>query len=174
MVKKPILIFWAELIDAWRVVPRIVLFSYGLLVYYVVSWYMDLIDPTTQQTILVTTITSLSSAIIGLYHNSSKNWIEYNKETTENYLKLKKTSQYIEIQRILLQMKSKKDVTDEAVDNVLQQLEESRDRSYRTNFNNDSHNDYDWFLYLKKSLSSNSGYFSKISAVVSTLTASLP
>ena len=80
-MKRENLLTWAEIIDAWRVVPRTLLVAYGYLVWYVVNWYMGLADPTTAQTILVTTISGLSTAIIGLYQSSGRDWISYNRES---------------------------------------------------------------------------------------------
>jgi hypothetical protein len=80
----------AEYIDAYRIVPRILLFSYGYLVWYVVNWYMGIQTPTTEQTFLVTTIAGLSTAVIGLYQTSGRNWKEYRKELNMYYEDRKK------------------------------------------------------------------------------------
>lgn len=101
----------AEVIDAWRIVPRVILVAYGSLVWYLTQWYLSietftktecsadvlkvLLDknipleqaqhiactvvdtvggPTNGYTVLVTTICGLSTLVIGLYHNSSKDW----------------------------------------------------------------------------------------------------
>lgn len=64
----------AEVIDAFRVVPRSVLILYGILVWVVVSWFMGLPEPTTQQAALVTTVTGLIAAVAGLYQNSGRPW----------------------------------------------------------------------------------------------------
>jgi multidrug resistance efflux pump len=64
----------AEVIDAFRVVPRGVLIAYGILVWVVVSWFMGIPAPTTQQAALVTTVTGLIAAVAGLYQNSGRGW----------------------------------------------------------------------------------------------------
>lgn len=65
---------WAEIIDAYRVVPRLILVSYGWLIFYVITWFMGLPDPTTQQAALVTTVTALAAPIIGLYTSTGRKW----------------------------------------------------------------------------------------------------
>lgn len=64
----------AEVVDAFRMVPRSVLVAYGILVWIVVSWFMGLPAPTTQQAALVTTVTGLIAAVAGLYQNSGRSW----------------------------------------------------------------------------------------------------
>lgn len=96
-IKKPLLMKTAEVVDAWRVVPRLVLVAYGALTLHVVNWFMTIPDPSTSQMVLVTTIAGLSAAVIGLYNNSSKNWIEYNREFTDRILKLDDPKAYINL-----------------------------------------------------------------------------
>lgn len=101
----------AETIDAWRIIPRMLLFLYGLLVVNLYEWYKSipthlqtLCDPatlqifisngmninqakdyachvvnvvggpTTTQSVMVTTIIGLSTAIFGLYTATGKQW----------------------------------------------------------------------------------------------------
>ena len=64
----------AEIIDAFRLVPRAVLVAYAWLVWYVINWYMQLPEPSTQQAALVTVVTSLIAAVIGLYQHSGRTW----------------------------------------------------------------------------------------------------
>ena len=95
----------AELVDAWRVVPRILVGAYSVLVWKVVKWYMMLepkmiagcasdtaLDcvyqaPTTQHAALVTAVVGVSAAVFGLYTNSGKKWgggfINWNGGTTK-------------------------------------------------------------------------------------------
>ncbi len=67
-------IYYAELIDAWRVVPRIILGAYGYMVYWVVDWFLAMPTPTTQQAALVTTVTGTVAAVIGLYQHTGRKW----------------------------------------------------------------------------------------------------
>ena len=57
----------SKFIHDYRIFPRVTLVSYSGLLYYVTEWFMGLTDPTTQQTILVTTIAGLSAAVFGFY-----------------------------------------------------------------------------------------------------------
>ena len=64
----------AEAIDAFRLIPRLLVGGYAWLVYKVVMWYMALPDPTTQHAALVTTVVSMAAAIIGLYSSTGRKW----------------------------------------------------------------------------------------------------
>lgn len=102
----------AELVDAWRLFPRMFVGLYAVLMYKVFMWFKsiptvlslecnaELIEklvlnqsipleqaqeiactvtavlggPTTQHTVLVTTICGLATAIFGFYANSGRNW----------------------------------------------------------------------------------------------------
>lgn len=80
---KQILLDTAEIIDAFRVVPRGLLVAYGFLVWYVVSWFMGLPAPNTQQAALVTTVTGIIAAVIGLYQNSGRKWRDRPEDKSE-------------------------------------------------------------------------------------------
>lgn len=83
----------AEFVDAWRVVPRLLVVGYIWLLVHVTTWYMDLrpylLDgcdvsklgkeclvqaPSTQHAALITAIVGVAAAIFGLYTSSSKKW----------------------------------------------------------------------------------------------------
>lgn len=66
--------YFAEVVDAWRVVPRAILIAYGMMVWQVFEWYMALSVPSTQQAALVTTVAGTVAAIIGLYQHSGRKW----------------------------------------------------------------------------------------------------
>jgi hypothetical protein len=68
------LLYIAELIGAYRVVPRIILGLYAFFVWYVSNWYLMIPNPTTGQTALVTTIAGSIPVVIGLYQSSGRNW----------------------------------------------------------------------------------------------------
>lgn len=70
----------AEVLDAYRVVPRMVLLGYAYLVYDIVTWFKDLEDPATQQAALVTTVIGASAAVIGLYNNSGRKYEKGNRD----------------------------------------------------------------------------------------------
>lgn len=70
--------------DAWRIVPRIVLFAYGAWLAYItdrlLSWYMGL--PIAAQTAqasafcfgALTTVTGIAGFVFKVYSQSSRNW----------------------------------------------------------------------------------------------------
>jgi hypothetical protein len=58
---------YAEYLHDFRVFPRAVVTGYAWLVWDVVQWYEALAAPTTQQTVLLTTVVSFSAAIFGFY-----------------------------------------------------------------------------------------------------------
>jgi hypothetical protein len=68
------LLDFAEIFDAFRIIPRGILIAFGYLVYYVIDWYMKLPEPSTQHAALVTTVVGASAAVIGLYNNSGRPW----------------------------------------------------------------------------------------------------
>ena len=82
----------AELVDAWRVVPRLLVGGYSYLIFVVVKWYMSLEPgmiedcmsltvteciyqaPTTQHAALVTAVVGIAAVVFGVYANSSRKW----------------------------------------------------------------------------------------------------
>lgn len=64
----------AEIVDAWRVVPRGLLLCVGYFVWVVSGWYMGLPTPTTQHTAFVSVVTAIIPAVIGLYQSSGRRW----------------------------------------------------------------------------------------------------
>jgi|TARA_B100001093_G_scaffold242079_1_gene231848 hypothetical protein len=66
------LIFVAQAIDSWRIIPRAFLSIYMYLLYYVVFWYMDLPDPSMEQSGLISVVVGAGAAWFGLYTSTSK------------------------------------------------------------------------------------------------------
>ena len=66
------LIFIAQAVDSWRIIPRAFLSIYMYLLYYVTFWFMGLEDPTMQQSGLISVVVGAGAAWFGLYTNSSK------------------------------------------------------------------------------------------------------
>ena len=62
----------ARAVDAWRIFPRIFITTYIYLLYTVVVWYMNLADPTMEQSGLVSIVVGAGAAWFGLYTGSSK------------------------------------------------------------------------------------------------------
>ena len=89
----------AEAVDAWRIVPRLMVAGYAYMLAYMVYWYMQLKpyvltecvnalgsevaagmatclinEPSTQHTALITAIVGISAGVFGFYANSGRNW----------------------------------------------------------------------------------------------------
>ena len=64
------IIHMARAIDAWRIFPRIFITVYITLLYRVVIWYMELPDPTMEQSGLVSIVVGAGAAWFGLYTGS--------------------------------------------------------------------------------------------------------
>ena len=62
----------AYAVDQWRIFPRIFISTYIYLLYAVVIWYMDLHNPTMEQSGLVSIVVGAGAAWFGLYTGSSK------------------------------------------------------------------------------------------------------
>lgn len=89
MISKDRLLSIAEVIDAFRVVPRVLLFGYCWFGYYVVStlldWYMAL--PVSERGLeaggfaagVITAVTGLATAFMNIYHKSGRSWDNKNK-----------------------------------------------------------------------------------------------
>lgn len=65
---------YAEILDAYRVVPRILLLGFGYLVWYVVQWYTGLTEPSTQQTAFVSAVVGVTAPITAFYFNTGRKW----------------------------------------------------------------------------------------------------
>ena len=64
-------IFIAQAVDSWRIFPRAFLTMYIILLYYTVMWFMDLPDPTFEQSGLISVIVGAGAAWFGLYAGTS-------------------------------------------------------------------------------------------------------
>ena len=64
-------IFIAQAVDSWRIFPRAFLTVYFILLYYTVMWFMDLPDPTFEQSGLISVIVGAGAAWFGLYAGTS-------------------------------------------------------------------------------------------------------
>ena len=62
----------ARAIDAWRIFPRVFITTYIFLLYKVVIWYMNIADPTLEQSGLVSIVVGAGAAWFGLYTGTSK------------------------------------------------------------------------------------------------------
>ena len=66
------LIHLARAIDSWRIFPRVFITTYIILLYKCVIWYMELPNPTMEQSGLVSIVVGAGAAWFGLYTGSSK------------------------------------------------------------------------------------------------------
>ena len=65
------LIHLARAVDSWRIFPRIFITTYIYLLYKVVVWYMNLPNPTMEQSGLVSIVVGAGAAWFGLYVGGS-------------------------------------------------------------------------------------------------------
>ena len=73
------LIFIAQAVDSWRIIPRAFLAVYMYLLYFTTFWFMDLADPTFEQSGLISIVVGAGAAWFGLYTNSSKSKGDFSK-----------------------------------------------------------------------------------------------
>ena len=66
------LIHMARAVDAWRIFPRMFLTVYIVLLYKCVIWYMNLPDPSMEQSGLISIAVGAGAAWFGLYTGTSK------------------------------------------------------------------------------------------------------
>ena len=66
------LIHLARAIDAWRIFPRLFLTVYIILLYKCVIWYMNLPDPSMEQSGLISIVVGAGAAWFGLYTGTDK------------------------------------------------------------------------------------------------------
>ena len=66
------LIDLSEAVDAWRIFPRIFISTYIYLLYKCVIWYMELPNPTLEQSGLISVVVGAGAAWFGLYAGTSK------------------------------------------------------------------------------------------------------
>ena len=66
------LIHLAKAVDSWRIFPRIFISPYIFLLYKVVIWYMELPNPSIEQSGLVSIVVGAGAAWFGLYAGTSK------------------------------------------------------------------------------------------------------
>lgn len=66
------IIHLAKAVDAWRIFPRVFITTYIILLYKCVIWYMDLPNPTMEQSGLISIVVGAGAAWFGLYTSSRK------------------------------------------------------------------------------------------------------
>ena len=74
-------IFIAQAMDSWRIFPRAFLSIYMFLLYYTVMWFMDLPDPSFEQSGLISIVVGSGAAWFGLYAGTSNSSKKFKGET---------------------------------------------------------------------------------------------
>ena len=64
-------IYLAKTFDAWRIIPRAFLGVYMYLLYYATFWFMDLPEPSLEQSGLISVLVGAGAAGFGLYTSSA-------------------------------------------------------------------------------------------------------
>jgi len=62
----------AHAVDSWRIFPRIFITTYIVLLYKSVIWYMELPNPTMEQSGLISIVVGAGAAWFGLYTGSKR------------------------------------------------------------------------------------------------------
>lgn len=62
----------AHAVDSWRIFPRIFILTYIVLLHKSVFWYMDLSNPTLEQSGLISIVVGAGAAWFGLYTGSKR------------------------------------------------------------------------------------------------------
>ena len=73
----------ARAIDSWRIFPLVFITTYIILLYRVVVWYMELAQPTLEQSGLVSVVVGAGAAWFGLYAGTSNSSKAFKGETNE-------------------------------------------------------------------------------------------
>jgi len=68
-------IWLSQMIDAWRIFPRLFLSVYIYLLYFCTMWFMDLDTPTLEQPGLISIVVGAGAAWFGLYAGTAKDKI---------------------------------------------------------------------------------------------------
>lgn len=71
-------IYLSSMIDAWRIFPRAFLSVYIFLLYYCTMWFMELPEPTMEQSGLISIVVGAGAAWFGLYAGTAKDKINGN------------------------------------------------------------------------------------------------
>ena len=64
--------FLAQTVDSWRIFPRAFLSIYMFLLYYATFWFMELPEPSLEQSGLISVLVGAGAAWFGLYAGTHK------------------------------------------------------------------------------------------------------
>jgi len=68
-------IWFSAMIDAWRIFPRLFLSVYIYLLYFCTMWFMELPEPSLEQSGLISIVVGAGAAWFGLYAGTAKDKI---------------------------------------------------------------------------------------------------
>ena len=68
-------VFLAQTVDSWRIFPRAFLSIYMFLLYYATFWFMELPEPSLEQSGLISVLVGAGAAWFGLYAGTAKDKI---------------------------------------------------------------------------------------------------
>jgi hypothetical protein len=68
-------IWLSQMVDSWRIFPRMFLSVYIYLLYFCTMWFMDLAEPTMEQSGLISIVVGAGAAWFGLYAGTAKDKI---------------------------------------------------------------------------------------------------
>ena len=79
------------MVDSWRIFPRLFLSVYIFLLYFATMWFMDLPEPSLEQSGLISVLVGAGAAWFGLYagtHKSPNSWSRWTQKIVlDNRLK---------------------------------------------------------------------------------------
>ena len=64
--------FTPEMLDRWRILPRLILAMYGLSFYQTTQWFMGLPDPSNAQSGFVSVMVGAGAGFFGIYVNGKQ------------------------------------------------------------------------------------------------------
>lgn len=64
----------AEVLDAYRVFPRLFLFGYSWVIYDSYRWFKGLPEPSTGHTFMISTVWGMAAVITAWYLNTGRKW----------------------------------------------------------------------------------------------------
>lgn len=77
----------AQLINEFRLIPRILVFGYGYLLYQHVMWYQTIDNPTTAHSVALTALTGFGSVIFTFYAKTKTETVVERKTKSHKYSK---------------------------------------------------------------------------------------
>lgn len=74
IVTKEALLDLAEVVDAWRVVPRILILGYGWLVYDYTAWTKSVPDLSSGHSMVISVMWGAAAVLTGWYFQTGRRW----------------------------------------------------------------------------------------------------